>query len=84
MPASTNGYYYADDVINPCPVYTALSALPPIWNISGNYYNYKSLPKEYKPAYIGIIIPTSRNDYSNVGWFVGWLVSLYTVPYIEI
>ena len=34
----------------------------PIWNISGNYYHFKSLPKEYKPAYIGIIIPTVYRD----------------------
>ena len=49
----------ADNVIIPCPIYTGL---PPIWTISGNYYDFKSLPKEYKPAFIEIIIPTIYRD----------------------
>lgn len=45
----------AKNVIIPCPVY---NAAPPIWNINGNYYNINNLPQEYRPALIGIVIPT--------------------------
>ena len=48
-----------ENVIIPCPIHTGL---PPIWNINGNYYDINSLPQEYKPALIGIIIPTVYRD----------------------
>ena len=49
----------AESVIIPCPVYTGV---PPIWNISGHFYDINNLPQVYRPALIGIVIPTIYGD----------------------